>query len=234
MQVTHSFVSTKTDGSDSSLVRPSSWNANHVVEALADGIVLGVPAGAGANQPIQELPITSLAPAGVIMAYGGTAVPAGWLLCDGTSYLRTTYPTLFTAIGVNFGSADGTHFNVPDMRGHVAVGLGGTLGWILGQIGGSMTRQPRVHGYVDVLAAALGAAMSGVLPGSASAGAGSGAGSNFTFAGEVVNVSGDVLVNNNNAVYNYTSSLIHDDGANVTDQFDVIQPGIGLNYIIKT
>lgn len=47
----------------------------------------------------------------------GAATATGWLICDGTSYLRATWPALFTAIGTAYGSADGTHFNVPDMRG---------------------------------------------------------------------------------------------------------------------
>jgi len=68
-------------------------------------------------------------PAGLIMMYGGAAAPTGWLLCDGASLLRASYSDLFTAIGTTFGSVDGTHFNVPDMRGIFARGAGtnGTL-----------------------------------------------------------------------------------------------------------
>lgn len=67
--------------------------------------------------------INALPPAGAIFDYGGTSAPAGYLLCDGASLLRATYPALFTAIGTTFGAADGTHFNVPDMRGRTTVGL---------------------------------------------------------------------------------------------------------------
>lgn len=56
-------------------------------------------------------------PVGGMVMYGGASAPSGWLLCDGTSFLRTTYPALFTAIGTAYGAADGTHFNVPDFRG---------------------------------------------------------------------------------------------------------------------
>ena len=34
MSVTHSFVSAKTDGGDATLVKPSDWNAAHVVELI--------------------------------------------------------------------------------------------------------------------------------------------------------------------------------------------------------
>lgn len=64
-------------------------------------------------------------PSGLIFPYGGTTAPTGYLLCDGTSYLRTTYAALFTAIGVAFGTADGTHFNVPDLRGRFLRGKDG-------------------------------------------------------------------------------------------------------------
>jgi microcystin-dependent protein len=61
--------------------------------------------------------INSVVPSGVITAYGGVSAPTGYLMCDGTSYLRATYPNLFTAIGTAYGTADSTHFNVPDLRG---------------------------------------------------------------------------------------------------------------------
>lgn len=59
----------------------------------------------------------ALTQSGVIQAYGGTSAPSGYLICDGSSHLRATYPALFTAIGTAYGTADGTHFNVPDFRG---------------------------------------------------------------------------------------------------------------------
>lgn len=69
-----------------------------------------------------DLNVATLPP-GVIMAYGAAAAPTGWVLCDGASYLRTgEYAQLFAIIGTTFGSADGTHFNVPDLKGRVPVG----------------------------------------------------------------------------------------------------------------
>lgn len=78
-----------------------------------------------------------LGASGIIQMYGGTAAPTGWLLCDGSSLLRSTYPDLFAAIGTSFGSADGTHFNVPDFRGRVGVGKDGTTEFLnIGTSGG--------------------------------------------------------------------------------------------------
>jgi len=62
---------------------------------------------------------------GEVVLYAGTASPdPRWLFCDGNSYLRTAYPDLFAVIGTLYGSVDATHFNVPDLRGRVAVGEG--------------------------------------------------------------------------------------------------------------
>lgn len=61
---------------------------------------------------------------GFIVQYGSDTPPAGWLLCDGSSVPRTTYPDLFGVIGTLYGSVDGTHFNVPDLRGRSPVGKG--------------------------------------------------------------------------------------------------------------
>ena len=62
--------------------------------------------------------------AGSIIPYGGATAPTSWLLCDGASLLRVDYAVLFGVIGTTFGSVDGTHFNVPDMRGAFPRGVG--------------------------------------------------------------------------------------------------------------
>ena len=54
---------------------------------------------------------------GEISAFGSTTAPSSFLYCDGASYLRTEYQALFDKIGCNYGCADATHFNVPDLRG---------------------------------------------------------------------------------------------------------------------
>ena len=60
----------------------------------------------------------ALCPPGSITAFGGTNIPAGWLLCDGTAVSRLTYPQLFSAIGTAWGYGDNsTTFNLPDCTG---------------------------------------------------------------------------------------------------------------------
>lgn len=64
-------------------------------------------------------------PAGIIAPFAGTSAPTGWLACQGQAVSRTTYATLFTAIGTTWGSGDGsTTFNLPDLRGMFLRGTG--------------------------------------------------------------------------------------------------------------
>jgi microcystin-dependent protein len=69
-------------------------------------------------------------PSGVIMPYAGSSEPTGWLLCSGNAISRTTYSSLYSAIGTTYGSGDGVNtFNLPDLRGRVVAGrddMGGT------------------------------------------------------------------------------------------------------------
>lgn len=75
-------------------------------------------------------------PVGMPMPFAGATAPPGWLLCDGTSHLRTAYPMLFAIVGTAYGAADGTHFNVPDLRDRMI--LGASAGRPRGTTGGAL------------------------------------------------------------------------------------------------
>ena len=64
-----------------------------------------------------------LIPYGTIIQSAAVIVPIGWLACDGASVSKITYPELFGAISHTYGGS-GLFFNVPDLRGRVAVGSG--------------------------------------------------------------------------------------------------------------
>ena len=56
--IKHFFQSPKTDGPDTTLVKPSNWNADHVMMASAGGVYVGRDiTGPG---PMQELPISGI------------------------------------------------------------------------------------------------------------------------------------------------------------------------------
>lgn len=88
--------------------------------------------------PAQTLP--GGLPAGSIIQWGGATAPANWLLCDGSAVSRTSYASLFAAVGTVYGAGDGsTTFNLPDLRGRVPVGKNGGSFGSLGATGGAET-----------------------------------------------------------------------------------------------
>ena len=96
--------------------------------------------GASAD-PIWE---ATVIPAGTIHDFAGTTTPAGFLTCDGSAVSRTTYASLFTAIGTTWGTGNGsTTFNVPDLRRYTTIGSAGTQvsgpGTSVGNTGGAET-----------------------------------------------------------------------------------------------
>lgn len=55
--------------------------------------------------------------------FAGASAPDGWFICNGQLVSRTTYASLFAAIGTTFGVGDGsTTFAVPDLRGQFVRG----------------------------------------------------------------------------------------------------------------
>ena len=98
-----------------------------------------------------------MATTGVIVPFAGGVLPSGWIPCDGRSLAISDYPSLFAAIGNTWGSVDGNHFNVPDLRGRTLVGQGlassGTT-FNLGTTGGEETHTLTVpetpsHSHTD-------------------------------------------------------------------------------------
>jgi microcystin-dependent protein len=71
-----------------------------------------------------------LIPYGTIIQSAAISVPDGWLDCDGSLILRTDYEDLFNSIGYTYSSFSGSDlsFNVPDLKGRVAVGAGAGAG----------------------------------------------------------------------------------------------------------
>lgn len=75
------------------------------------------------NNPIVNCP--TVVPTGAVMPFAMNSAPAGWLAADGSAVSRTTYATLFAAIGVIHGAGNGTTtFNLPDLRGYFVRGAG--------------------------------------------------------------------------------------------------------------
>lgn len=80
---------------------------------------------------------------GMIIPFAGNGdIPAGFLLCNGASVLRDTYPDLFKVIGTTYGAVDDTHFNLPDLTSRFIEGAeeAGTV---------KESGLPDIHGYLQ-------------------------------------------------------------------------------------
>ena len=58
---------------------------------------------------------------GMMVLWPSDTIPDGWLLCNGQSVSKISYPDLFTVIGYQYGGA-GDNFNLPDFRGKTFFG----------------------------------------------------------------------------------------------------------------
>ena len=82
--------------------------------------------------------ISDINEAGKVVAFARSSAPSGFLKCNGAAVSRTTYATLYAAIGTTFGSGDGsTTFNVPDLRGEFVRGWDDARGIDSGRTFGS-------------------------------------------------------------------------------------------------
>lgn len=81
---------------------------------------------------------------GMIMPFGGSVAPAGWLLANGQAVSRNAYSALFAAIGIVYGAGDNsTTFNLPDLAG--AFPFGADAGHAVGSTGGAESRSLAVE-----------------------------------------------------------------------------------------
>ena len=168
------------------------------------------------NDKINELIESSQAaldsfPIGAIVEYGSGIVPEGFMLCNGAAVSRTEYAILFDRLGTVFGAGDGsTTFNLPDLRGKVPVGLDiaddifNELGREYGEKKHTMTVKELVtHTHKD-------GARSDRLFGTNDGG----------------NYSCSIMMDSNNCTRTPAS-------CGSSQPFNVVQPSLVLNYIIK-
>lgn len=106
------------------------------------------------DDEIADIPAaTDLTPAGTIIYSARTTAPTGYLKANGAAVSRTTYATLFAAIGTLYGGGDGsTTFNVPDLRGEFIRGFDDSRGVDSGRTMGSSQAEmigPHNHGIND-------------------------------------------------------------------------------------
>lgn len=92
---------------------------------------------------------SDLTPAGTIIYSARSTAPTGYLKANGAAVSRTTYATLFAAIGTTYGAGNGsTTFNLPDLRGEFIRGLDDGRGVDSGRtLGSTQTDQNKQHNH---------------------------------------------------------------------------------------
>jgi microcystin-dependent protein len=121
------------------------------------GVNLDITELRGMTVPLSEAQggtgsATGAIPAGCVAHFAMNSAPAGWLAADGSAVSRTTYATLFAAIGTLYGAGvNSTTFNLPDLRGYFVRGAGANSdGTVAGTFGAKQAADigPHKHPHV--------------------------------------------------------------------------------------
>ena len=187
-----------------------------------------------------------LNPVGMVAPFAGASSPNGWLICDGTAVSRSTYASLFSAIGTTYGVGDNTTtFNLPDLRGRTPIGVG---------TGTGLTARA-LAATVGAESVTLTAGQSGVPAHShANTATATDSGHSHTVTWtETVDSTGDApagtfRLDTGNSSFQGTNSIgtssnsanitvsvtnVNNTAIDATDAHTNMQPSIALNYIIK-
>jgi len=232
---TASIATNIAGGSGGSIPYQSSAGTTAMLSNGTSGQVLQSNGGSSAPSWITPSSI----PSGTVFPYAGSSSPSGYLICDGSAISRSTYASLFSAIGTTYGVGNGsTTFNIPDMRGRVAIGSGqgsGLTNRISGTNYGSETHTLSLteipshnHGGLTGDAGShyhnfTKPAISYDYPNG-----------NFTVsvpAGNYHRFSDGDGVNDTNTVSNHSHSV---SSAGSGGSHNNMQPSLAMNYIIKT
>jgi microcystin-dependent protein len=164
---------------------------------------------------------------GIVVPWGTASIPSGFLVCDGTSYATASYAALFAVIAYTYGGS-GANFLVPDLRDRTVVGVSSANSKALAQSIGANTVTPtgNIAGSTGstTLTSAQIASHSHNVNGGPYGGMASqvAIGTNGPRSASTSDTGGGQS-------HDHTLSANFSGSAN-----SVIQPGLVLNYIIKT
>lgn len=163
---------------------------------------------------------------GIVVPWGSASIPSGFLLCDGASYATSAQTALFAVIAYTYGGS-GASFFVPDLRDRTIVGVSSANSKALAQGIGANTVTPTGNIAGSTGATTLTTAQ---IPSHLHQ-------TNITNA---LNPGGGIAGGNaGNAIQTSSTgggqSHDHTLSANFAGSANsVLQPGLVLNYIIKT
>lgn len=128
----------------------------------------GIQGATGAAGAAGAAGADATSPIGAIFPCPTTVVPAGYLLCDGATYLKSAYPALWAVLNVAF-EVSGTQFKVPDLRGRTVIGSGQGTGLTNRAVGATVgnethqltTAEMPAHSHMQRLLTSTSGAISG-------------------------------------------------------------------------
>ena len=90
-------------------------------------------------------------PSGAVMTFAQSSAPTGWLKANGATISRTTYASLFSAIGTTYGAGNGTTtFGLPDLRGEFIRGWDDSRGIDSGRsLGSAQGEALKSHKHIN-------------------------------------------------------------------------------------
>jgi microcystin-dependent protein len=170
---------------------------------------------------------------GIVVPWGTASIPSGFLLCDGTSYATASYAALFAVIAYTYGGS-GANFNVPDLRDKTIVGVSSANSKALAQSIGANTVTPSGNIGGSVAATTLSTAQipshTHQAPTTFDPYLGSEGSAGFRQIGPYIQ-----MTNLATQASGSGQSHSHNLSANFSGTANsVLQPGLVLNYIIKT
>jgi microcystin-dependent protein len=180
----------------------------------------------------------------LITMFGGNFSPRGWSFCQGQILSIAQNTALFSLLGTTYGGNGQTTFGLPDLRGRVPVGTGQGPGLSvinMGEMSGSptttllITNMPAHNHLADasnlvVTPSASTAAATTNIPGSTLVPA-----KLPTIGGgpSATNINGYALKDNTATLASGTvSGSINVGIAGGSQPFSIMQPYLGMNYII--
>ena len=198
-------------------------------------------------------------PPGVVMAFAGATAPEGWLLCDGTAYSQTSYPTLYAALGSTYNTqtdpttnaamaTPGTgNFRVPNYKGAFIRGVGTPYAGDAVSLGGFQPHKTAKNGLSETAGAFTGTSAGSSLT-DVGHSHGVGAGNNYAYgSGSATtwwaSASGNAALTFTSATGSNSTSLNHSHSTTATGSvangtisstdLETRPHNVGVNYIIK-
>jgi len=170
---------------------------------------------------------------GIVVPWGSASIPSGFLLCDGTSYATSAQAALFAVIAYTYGGS-GANFNVPDLRDRTIVGVSSSNSKALAQSIGANTVTPTGNIAGSTGATTLTTSQIASHSHQVNRGAGCAAGTN-SIATTPCGQGNLTAMENGIVTAGGGQSHTHNLSANFAGSANsVLQPGLVLNYIIKT